>query len=278
MGRCARRDDAPWHHLALGALVLSAWAVLAAWGASPFAGLLSHRQLADGGLTPFRVAVFATGWLIMSVAMMLPSSLPVVHLFHRLVAERHNRNALTRCLILGYLAVWTGFGVVAFVGDAAVHDAVRRNTPVAAVAPWIGLTVLLGAGAYQLTPLKAICLGRCRSPYAFGLEHRRGLGAGWEAVRLGGRHGLSCVGSCWSLMLLMFAVGGVNLGWMLGLAAVMALEKTSRWGQRLAVPVGVVLILSGLGLASVFIADKVTTGCGVVPFGGLDCLAGVPRQ
>ena len=278
IGALRTADDPPRCPLTLGALVLSAWVVLAAWGASPFAGLLSHGQLAEGGLTLFRVALFAAGWLIMSVAMMLPSSLPFVHLFHRLVAERPKRNALTQCLIVGYLAVWVGFGVVAFVGDAAVHAAVQRNTLVAAVAPWIGLTVLLGAGAYQLTPLKAMCLGRCRSPYTFRVEHRRGLEAGWEAVRLGGWHGLLCVGSCGTLMSLMFAVGGVNLGWMLGLAAVMALEKTSRWGQRLAVPVGVVLILCGLSLASVFIADKVTTGCGVVPFGSLDCLAGFPRQ
>lgn len=240
--------DARWYRLAVGTLVLFAWAVLAAWGASPFAPLLSHRELAEGGLTLFRLAVFTAGWLLMTVAMMLPGSLPLVNLFRALVARRADRPALTLCLLLGYLAVWTAFGVAAFMGDATLHAAVERNPAVAAQAAWIGVLVLLAAGVYQVAPLKEMCLERCRSPYSFVVEHWRGRRPRRDAVHLGLRHGLFCVGCCWTLMLVMFAIGGVNLGWMLGLGAVMLLERTSGWGRRLTVPVGLALILCALGL------------------------------
>jgi predicted metal-binding membrane protein len=241
-------EDALWYRIAIGVLVGSAWALLAAWGASPFAPLLSHRELADGGLTPVRLAVFTAGWLLMTVAMMLPGSLPLVNLFRALVAGRADRSALVLRLVLGYLAVWSAFGVAAFVGDATLHEAVERSPTLAGLSPWIGVAVLLVAGAYQITPLKHLCLDRCRSPYAFLVEHWRGRRAGRDAVRLGVRHGLFCLGCCWTLMLVMFAIGGVNLGWMLGLAAVMLLERTSRWGRRLTVPVGLALALCALGI------------------------------
>ena len=240
--------DARWYRLAMAALVLFAWAVLAAWGASPFATLLSHRQLAEGGLTVLRLAMFTAGWVLMTVAMMLPGSLPLFNLFGVLVARRADRVSLTLCLTLGYLAVWAAFGAVAFVGDAALHAAAGRNPAFVAQAQWIGVLVMLAAGVYQVTPLKEVCLEKCRSPYSFIVEHWGGRRPRRDAVRLGARHGLFCVGCCWMLMLLMFVVGGVNLGWMLGLGAVMLVERTSRWGRRLSAPVGLALILSSLGL------------------------------
>lgn len=240
--------DARWYRLGVGALVLLAWVVLAAWGASPFAPLLSHRELAEGGLTVVRLAVFTAGWLLMTVAMMLPGSLPLVNLFRALVARRSDGAALTGHLLLGYLAVWTAFGVAAFAGDAALHAAVERRPVFAAQAGWIGVLVLLAAGVYQVTPFKDLCLEKCRSPYSFLVEHWRGRHLRGDALRLGARHGLFCLGCCWTLMLLMFAIGGVNLGWMLGLGAVMLLERTARWGRRLTAPVGLALILSALGL------------------------------
>src|SRR5947208_313692 len=103
--------------------------------------------------------------------------------------------------------------------------------------------ILLLAGAYQFTPLKTMCLEKCRSPYSFLVSHWSGKHAGRDAFRLGIRHGLFCLGCCWTLMLLMFAIGGANLGWMLALGALMAAERATRWGRRLTRPLGGALVV-----------------------------------
>ena len=104
------------------------------------------------------------------------------------------------------------------------------------------------AGLYQFTPLKYACLDKCRSPLGFITEHWHGSHERIHAFRLGVRHGLFCIGCCWSLMLLMFAVGVGNLGWMLVLGALMAIEKNLPWGRRFSAPLGVVLLCWGLSL------------------------------
>ncbi len=234
-------DDARWYRLSLGALVLSAWAALWVWGASPFAGLLSHREIGEASLSPIsRLAVFVVGWTLMSVAMMLPASLPLINLFRRLVDRRPDRAGLVVRLILGYVGVWTYFGALAYTGDTALHVAVKQVPGLAAGG--LGAAILLAAGVYQFTPLKQMCLEKCRSPYSFLVEHWHGQQAGRDALRLGARHGLFCVGCCWTLMLLMFAVGGANLGWMLALGTVMAAERTTRWGRQLTRPLGAALV------------------------------------
>ena len=234
-------------------VVASAWIVLALWGASPFAGLLSHRSIGTGPFPPAVGAIiFVGGWSLMTIAMMLPSSLPLVNLFRTIVAERADAGRLVLRLIIGYLGVWAFFGIVAYRGDAFVHRALEAFPDFATQASWIGAAILLAAGVYQFTPLKQMCLEKCRSPYSFLVEHWRGRRAGWDALRLGIRHGLFCVGCCWTLMLLMFAVGGANLGWMLALSAVMAAERTTRWGRYLTRPLGgaltalAVLLLAGI--------------------------------
>jgi predicted metal-binding membrane protein len=110
---------------------------------------------------------------------------------------------------------------------------------------------LVGAGVYQFTPLKFYCLDRCRSPMAFIVGHWRGRRPASKAFGLGVSHGLFCVGCCWSLMLLMFAVGMGSLGWMLVLGVTMAVEKNVPWGRRLSAPLGAVLLGCGLVLAVV---------------------------
>ncbi len=237
-------DDARWYRLSLWALVAFAWVVLGVWGASPFAGLLSHREIGVGPLSPLsRQAVFVFGWTLMTVAMMLPSSLPLINLFRRLVAGRPDRGGLVVRLGVGYVGVWALFGAAAYRGDAWVHEAVEEVPQLAARSAWIAAAILLVAGVYQFTPLKRMCLEKCRSPYMFLVEHWRGRHAGADALRLGVRHGLFCLGCCWTLMLLMFAVGGANLGWMLALGTLMAAERTTRWGRYLTAPVGAALVL-----------------------------------
>lgn len=255
IGAIRTADDARWYRLSLAALVILAWAVLAAWGASPFRGLLSHRPIGETAVSPIvRLVVFVLGWTLMTIAMMLPSSLPLVNLFRRVSSGRPDAARLTARVILGYLSVWVLFGAFAYRADGLVHTAVNQIPFLAARASWIAAAILLVAGIYQFTPLKHMCLEKCRSPYSFLVEHWRGGSAASDALRLGWRHGLFCLGCCWTLMLLMFAIGGANLGWMLTLGAIMAAERTTRWGRHLTRPLGITLVaLAVLEVAGVVV-------------------------
>ena len=250
MGMVRTKDDGRWYTLAIGTLVVTAWAALTGWAASPYAVLLDHRGIGEGGLPISRLAVFAGGWTLMIIAMMLPGSLPLINLFARMVSHRPRPAALVARLVLGYLGAWALVGLAAFRGDAYLHAAAVQLPAVAGAVQWIGVAVLLVAAVYQVTPLKDMCLTKCRSPYSFLAETWRGAHPGAEALRLGLRHGMFCVGCCWTLMLLMFAIGGVHLGWMLALGAVMAAERSFRWGRYLTVPLGAVLLLAAAALAA----------------------------
>jgi len=229
----------------LVALAALAWLALWVWGQSPYGRYLSHHSLAEvRGSAPLML-VFVAGWTLMIVAMMLPTSLPLVALFHRLTRQRASQTRLVALLALGYLGVWTLFGVIVYLSDTALHEAVERLAWLEAKAWLFGAGTLLLAGVYQFTPLKYHCLDKCRSPLSFIMEHWRGSREQAQAFKLGVHHGLFCIGCCWSLMLLMFAVGVGNLGWMLALGMVMAAEKNMPWGRRLSAPLGVVLLAAG---------------------------------
>jgi predicted metal-binding membrane protein len=235
----------------LVALVAVAWLALVAWGQSPYGRFLDHKELGeievglDGGAVGLAV-VFVGGWTLMTFAMMLPTSLPLVQLFRRMTRRRADGALLVALLIVGYLSVWMLFGVVAHIGDRGVHVVVEQSAWLNANAWLLGASILLLAGAYQFTPLKYQCLDKCRSPLSFIMEHWQGRDEQVQALRLGVHHGIFCVGCCWSLMLLMFAVGIGNVGWMLVLGAVMAVEKNMPWGRRLSAPLGVALLAAGL--------------------------------
>lgn len=241
------RADQRWYRLSLLALIVAAWLAVAGWGASPYAGLLDHSTIGESDLSPIvGLITFSLGWVLMTVAMMLPSSLPLLNLFQRIVRGRADSRWLVLLLGAGYLLVWAYFGVLAYAGDAVLHGLVGGVALLREAAGGIGAAVMLVAGIYQFTPLKTLCLDKCRSPLSFIAEHWRGGRAWQNAFRLGLRHGLFCVGCCWTLMLLMFAVGGVNLGWMLLLSAVMAAERATRWGRSITRPVGGLLIVGAL--------------------------------
>lgn len=241
----------------VGALIALAWLSLAVWGLSPYGRYLSHGAIEDIGLHLDGgylnvLLLFVGGWTLMTVAMMLPTSLPLVILFSRLVHQRPHRARLVALVIAGYLSVWTLFGVIAHIGDLGLHEAVEQSRWLEDNAWLLGAGTLVLAGVYQFTPLKYMCLDKCRSPLSFITEHWRGGREGAQAVRLGIHHGLFCVGCCWSLMLLMFVVGVGNLGWMLALGTVMAVEKNMPWGRRLSAPLGAALL--GWGLILVLVA------------------------
>ena len=227
------------------ALIALAWVALWAWGQSPYGRFLSHHALAEvrgGGLL---VVVFVAGWILMIVAMMLPTSLPLVALFRALVRQRPDPTQLVALLIAGYLSIWVLFGVAVYAGDWGLHELVERTAWLSTNAWMVGTAMVLLAGLYQFTPLKYHCLDKCRSPLAFVMERWRGGRERARAFGIGVSHGIFCLGCCWSLMLLMFAVGVGNLGWMLALGAVMAVEKNMPWGRRMSAPLGVVLVAWG---------------------------------
>lgn len=203
-----------------------------------------HDSVMEGSRLPWPLllTVFAGAWLVMAGAMMLPTVIPMMRLFTVVSADRPHPGAARSAFLASYLAVWTGFALVALGGDTGVHALVDNW-------PWLhareGLVLagaLAVAGAFQFSPLKQRCLTLCRDPRAFLFAHyRRGTGGAWS---VGVRHALSCLGCCWALMLVMFATGVGSLAWMVGLTAVMVAEKTARWGARLVAPVGVVLLLA----------------------------------
>lgn len=238
----------------LAGLVALAWAALWAWTRSPYGRYLEHgdwtvsgpaasvcRAIPAGGVV-VPMVFYAAAWILMTAAMMLPTTLQLFNTFDRLTAGRPDHARLIVLLGLGYMAVWGAFGVAAH----GLHMAllfVISGIPALAWNGWmIGAAVIAMAGAFQFSSLKYKCLEKCRTPLSFVIEHWRGQAHGRHAFTLGARHGLFCVGCCWALMLLMFAFGAGSLGWMLLLAAVMATEKNVRWGRRLSAPLGVALL------------------------------------
>jgi predicted metal-binding membrane protein len=190
-------------------------------------------------------AMFAGMWLAMMVTMMLPSSLPMLLLYRRVV--RHRRAPRTDMLVWlmasAYFVVWTLFGVIAYVAGVGIADAAMRSASVSHAIPAAAGVALVVAGAYQLTTWKSACLKHCRDPLELVASHLHG---GWrDAVRIGLHHGLFCAGCCWALMLMQLVLGVMNLWAMVLVASVIALEKLTPRGERLARVVGVLSIGAG---------------------------------
>jgi predicted metal-binding membrane protein len=203
---------------------------------------LGHHDTLIEGARPLWAALvaFVAVWVLMIVAMMLPSALSMIGL-HATASAAHARPGAARAAFLaGYVTVWTVFGAVAFAGDAALHRVVGASSWLSA-RPWLVVGALLaGAGVAQFLPLTQACLRSCRHPYAYLLTRfRPGARAGF---RLGRDHGLYCLGCCWALMLVMFAAGLADLVWMAALTGVMVYEKIGRRGEHVAAAVGVVLV------------------------------------
>jgi predicted metal-binding membrane protein len=241
--RAPRRDQAILGGL-LVALAASAWLALAVWGASPYGRYLHH----EGGVgpLPLEATLFAAGWVLMIVAMMLPSSVPLVVTFGMLVRRRRRPGLLVVLLLLGYLTVWGAFGLAAWMLDRGIHAAVAALPWLAAHPQLIMGATLLGAGLWQFSPLRDRCLDECRSPLGFVMNRWRGVSERREAVAMGIAHGAFCVGCCWSLMLVMFGVGLANVAAMLALGALTAVEKNLPSGRRLTHPLGVILVLAAV--------------------------------
>ena len=233
-----------WSVVAIGLPTVFAWLALWWIGTSPTGRWFRHTSLAGDRSLAVLVLV---GWVVMTTAMMLPTTAPLIAVFRTVVGAHRRPGLLVAALMGGYLAVWSLVGAGAIVGDELLHRWIAA--PRAGHTPWVMVAVLAGAAVYQFTPLKRRCVTACRSPFLFVTQRWHGGSAGWESFTLGVSHGWFCVGCCWTLMVVVFAVGMGNLGWMLAVSAVMALEKnvaTLRWMGGL---LGVVLFAAAVGVA-----------------------------
>lgn len=226
--------------------VLAAWLVTIALLASGDGEyIVDHDTMLDGGRFgwPLALLLFIASWQLMTAAMMLPSSMPMMAVFLRVTRTHQNRHRDFWVFLLGYFVIWTAFAVVALIGDAGIHWLVDNVRAVSEHQWLIGGSILMLAGAFQFSSLKERCLDACRDPLTFFWTHY--LAGSRSSWRLGIRHGLFCLGCCWALMLTMFAVGMGSLVWMTALTGIMVIEKVTRYGNRLASPLGVALLLWG---------------------------------
>jgi predicted metal-binding membrane protein len=228
----------------LGAIAVAAWLALLIWDGSAYGRYLHHDAVPSDPVVG--AALFTVGWVLMIVAMMLPSSIPLVTMFAALTARRRRPRLLVALLLVGYLVVWAGFGLVAWVADRGIHAAVESVPWLASHPELIIGATLLVAGLWQFSPLRDRCLDACRSPLGFVMNRWRGSSERREALAMGIAHGAFCVGCCWSLMLVMFAVGLGSLTMMLVLGALTAIEKNLPIGRRLTRPLGVALVLAAV--------------------------------
>ncbi len=227
----------------LASLVALAWLYLA--HLSREMADMAAMGMAQMGPWTIADAALAVGmWAVMMVAMMLPSAAPMVLVFTAVNRKRRgaggSRHLETGMFVLGYLAMWGVLSLVAAGAQGAFHRAALLSDDLLASTPLVGSIILIGAGIYQLTPLKYACLSRCRTPLGFLLSEWREGRAGVFVMGL--RHGLYCVGCCWILMALLFVGGVMNLVWIAAIAGFVLLEKVVPAGRVVAWGAGAALV------------------------------------
>jgi predicted metal-binding membrane protein len=199
-----------------------------------------------------------TAWVVMMAAMMFPSIAPMVVMYARIEEGKRRKGQPTQAgataiFVGGYLLTWVAAGLI---GYAIIE--IGRSLDLGFLAwdtggPYVAGGVIVAAAIYQLTPLKDVCLRHCRNPMTFVLMHWRPGRIG--ALRMGMEHGGWCVGCCWGLMAALFALGVMSIGWMVLIAALIALEKLLPWKAVANRSVAVLLVV--LGLAVALVPDKV---------------------
>jgi predicted metal-binding membrane protein len=206
----------------------------------------SAWMMTDAWDTPHLLLLGAM-WIVMMVGMMLPSAAPTLLLYAAIARRRSSdRRAAWHvyALAAGYLLVWAAFSVCATLLQRILSALLVLSPMMALTSPRLSGALLIGAGAYQLTPLKRACLASCSAPFMF-LTHRWREG-GTGAFLLGVEHGLLCMGCCWALMLLLFAGGVMNLAVIGALTAFVLVEKLVPLGQRSVHLTGILLIGAGV--------------------------------
>jgi predicted metal-binding membrane protein len=204
---------------------LSTLAVLLALAA--VAWFVSDLRMAgmDAGpwTNPGAFGFYISTWVVMMAAMMFPSVAPMVLFYRRLQLGRRTGSASTALFVVGYLIVWAACGVLAYMLLKEVRSLDAGLLGWHRAGRWLAAGLLASAALYELTPLKAACLSRCRSPFGFLVGSWRNGPRG--AFRMGLGHGAWCLGCCWLLMAGLFALGAMSMTWMITITVLIAAEK-----------------------------------------------------
>jgi len=229
-----------WFYLAL---------LIAAPASSWFATVQALcRTLPEGAWSFSAAAVTASMWSAMTLAMMLPSASPMILTYAEIAetaARKSERIVSPLVIAAGYASVWLVFSLLATVIQIVLTRAALLNTGITSASGILAGAIFIGAGIYQFSALKHACLTHCQNPFPFFFTNWATTPGG--VFRLGVEQGLYCLGCCWAMMMVMFAVGAMNVAWMAGLAAVMTIEKLLT-GRRFAHGFGVALIVVGTGI------------------------------
>ncbi len=206
------------------------------------------RPLAISGATwdASGFAIVALMWTAMTLAMMLPSAAPMILTYAEIAdtaARKGERIVSPFVLAAGYTLAWLGFAAAATIAQYAFTRAALLDHGMASASGLFSGAIFIGAGVYQFSALKHACLKQCQSPFPFFF-------ANWATTphgvfRLGVKQGLYCLGCCWAMMLVMFAVGVMNVIWMAALGVIMTIEKIGT-GKRFTYIIGVALIVGGV--------------------------------
>jgi predicted metal-binding membrane protein len=231
------------HRLFLALLLILAaasWVILI-WQSSMM------KSMGMGLTMGMGATLFLAIWVVMMIAMMFPTIVPMNLVFARVQRERHSgrRPSVSTWIFVGaYLLIWTLFGVVEYLGALTASGLAQQVPWIMMNAARIGGGILVLAGLYQLTPLKQVCLAKCCMPLDF-------ISGSWRdgysgAFRMGLEHGIYCLGSNWLLFVLLFPLGIMNIVVMVVLTVLIFAEKMFPRGERIAQGVGLALILYGI--------------------------------
>jgi len=222
--------------LTVSILILSA----AAWISTVV--VTGGMATSDMEATAIDGTIFYGVWVLMMAAMMLPAALPMFRLYSRMAGSKPVG------FVGGYLILWSAAGIVAYLAYAVAHGSAISITEMGSLGRQVAIGLILAAALYQLSPLKNVCLRHCRSPLAFVMNHWHSGFVG--AVRMGLQHGCWCLGCCAGLMVLLFAVGVMNIGWMAVLALVILAEKTLPGGLWIARAVSAAMLFLAVAFAA----------------------------
>ncbi len=167
-------------------------------------------------------------WAVMMIAMMTPSILPMLMLYTTLNARKKvqgQESASTMILLAGYLSSWVLFSLFITFPQYFLHTNGFLNMMMEPIHAYLAAFVLVLAGIYQFTPYKDACLNVCQSPLSFLTNNWQDGNLG--AFIIGYKHGFYCVGCCWALMLTLFALGVMNILWVIVLTVFVLFEKVS---------------------------------------------------
>ncbi len=231
--------------LILGLLLILA---AASWVLLIWQSVVVNNQAMGMGLTMGMSAVFFIAiWVVMMIAMMFPTAAPMILMFTTVYASKRQQGQAfvpTWVFVGAYLLVWTLIGVLAYPLALLAERLAGQSMWLMTNAPRIGGALLVVAGLYQLSPLKHMCLSKCRTPFQFILgSWRDGYGG---AFRMGFVHGAYCLGCCWLLFVLLFPLGIMNVAVMALLTVLISAEKSFPLGRQISQIAGVALIAYGV--------------------------------